>query len=805
MIIGNVAMTYNLQDLDQDTCQQNLNRVALSFGSDLDRLRQLIDHYAFWNETVGVANNHSKLDDFITANFKTNITWNTGLEINYLAFLDIDMNVWNDTGNYSVYYYPPPEYNASKSDSENQVQTIPATEDKDIPLFAKRHLDVMKEMHGNVTWGTITVDSRLHKSFIVTCVPIMNGTDNKEDKEVYGFILAARNLRPRLHRYANDVPVSLVFGVEGDSQVRWNKTDENMFSKVVSGTLKGDCVHGTDCTFDGSAAFRKMSIHEVGDAKRKGETVVPEEAQRHVPESRLFDETSELMVGYYILNDIAAGAEVPGVRIRVDRPMAMTNQGSRPVLILSIEIIVMMIVLCVIFLIFLDCVVLQRIVELSKIIRKQTQSHMHSEDDQSSVGTSEEDADGDGAHHHAHGKRGKSSGSGAESDATSSTGDTSSSSGAHDEIGNLKRAMEANSVGLRKRLEAVTEAIMAEQQKTIRHRQAMQLLNLWCGRRDYFPGLRPNAMQLRYEPTRNLDDLLANPLAVEYLKSHCETDRSLENLWFLLDVSWLEELEKAEDNEDDPEQRAQIREVASGAAMTILSRYLAPNAPQQINVSAATFESMRKRGDVYERGMFDEAVGEVKLMLDTDILPRFQKSTAYTAMSETLFIDQSGGADESEVSDETVSTAGSILTDEAEDTDGGVTRVFAHTLKNLHTTFDIARDQTDGSSTYSADSSHAASTTALPTSAAASRHAGTTVLSSTPGKDDSTVKSSEGTQPDDAHSKQRSDANSKEGSETSSDSSSAGNTSSVSDDSLTVSSGTGSASDSGTATGSDMD
>ena len=42
------------------------------------------------------------------------------------------------------------------------------------------------------------------------------------------------------------------------------------------------------------------------------------------------------------------------------------------------------------------------------------------------------------------------------------------------------------------------------------------------------------------------------------------------------------------------------------------------------------------------------------------------------------------------------------------------------------------------------------------TAPAASRHAGTTVLSSTPGKEDSTAKSSEGTQPDDARSKQRS-------------------------------------------------
>jgi len=239
----------------------------------------------------------------------------------------------------------------------------------------------------------------------------------------------------------------------------------------------------------------------------------------------------------------------------------------------------------------------------------------------------------------------------------------------------------------------------------VHHKQAMQLLNLWCGRKDFFPGLRPNAMQLRYEPTRNLDDIINNPLAIEYLKSHCESDRTLENLWFLLDVSWLEELETAEDNEESPEKRAQIHDVAESAAKTIMKRYIVENAPQEINLSSATFMKLRAVGERYSRKMFDEAVSEVKLMLNTDILPRFQKTSAYSAMSETLYIDSSGGGTESsEFSDETVSTAGSILTDEGEDGDGNVGRVFAHTFKNLHTTFDVGRGD-DNSSSYSGNSS----------------------------------------------------------------------------------------------------
>jgi len=400
----------------------------------------------------------------------------------------------------------------------------------------------------------------------------------------------------------------------------------------------------------------------------------------------------------------------------------MVEQGTYPVIYLSLEIIGMMIVLCIIFVIFLDCVVLRRIVNLSNVIKKQTRGHAAALKDEDET-TATASAAHDDKVAEKHGKTGKSSKakSGRSASGTSENSRTTNSSDAgagggsrptsRDEIGNLKRAMEQNALGLRKRLEAVNDSIKIEQQKTIRHKQAMQLLNLWCGRKDYFPGLRPNAMQLRYEPTRNLDDLLSNPLAIEYLKSHCESDRTLENLWFILDVSWLEELETAEDNEEDAEKKSQIHDVSVCAAKTILQRYIAVNAPQQINISAGTYKKLREKGETYTRHMFDDAVSEVKLMLNTDILPRFQKSAAYSAMSETLFIDSSGDGDESEFSDETVSTAGSILTDEAEEGEGGVAHVFAHTFKNLHTAFEVGHD--DNSSSYSASSSHATTTSGV--------------------------------------------------------------------------------------------
>jgi len=224
-------------------------------------------------------------------------------------------------------------------------------------------------------------------------------------------------------------------------------------------------------------------------------------------------------------------------------------------------------------------------------------------------------------------------------------------------------------------------------------------LNLWCVRKDFFPGLGPKSLGYAYEVPKDIDDLLSNPLAVEFLKNHCDADRTLENLWFILDVSWLKDVEAAEDIEEDEGERSQIHDIAVYTTKTIMERYIVENAPQQINLSAATFKKLREKSHHYSRGMFEDAVSEVKLMLNTDVLPRFKNTVSYSAMIETLAVD-SAGDEESSFSEDTVSTTGSILT---EDGEGDVTRMFAHTFKNLDGAFDVGHD--DNSSTISASSS----------------------------------------------------------------------------------------------------
>jgi len=337
----------------------------------------------------------------------------------------------------------------------------------------------------------------------------------------------------------------------------------------------------------------------------------------------------------------------------MDRPMSHLEEGTNPVILLACLVIGLMIIVFILFIIFLDLAVLRRVVKLSETIRNQSlkEHDMIKEEEEKKKS-----------------RKGK-----------TQEGPTSG-----DEITNLKLAVEQNTYRIRKRLEAINDVAKNERQRILRHKQAMQLLSLWCDRNEFFPGLRPNAVLLRYEPSRNLNDLLSNPLAIEYLKSHCDTECTIEHLFFLFDVAWLEELEAAEDSEEDPAMRKQIHHVAVTTAKTIIERYIAEDAPQQINISSATFQVLRDKGTSYKRGMFKEAVNEVKLMLDTDILPRFQSTTSYTAMSENLYIDSFASAD-AEMSTESESTAGSVLSD---DTNVGGSNMVAFNFRNLYATFD---------------------------------------------------------------------------------------------------------------------
>jgi len=712
LCIGIIVMFDSLEDLDVTYSNTSVNRFAMMVVGDMEKMRQYtllngFTPYSGWalrNYSLYKQGKVSKQDfDYALMNFTFGMVytpnmwtgvpeWNSGSEHNFISLLDVDCNTvpgaaWFHPGNATTICLPVPSTPpVIKPESyKNMIATDP---------------------NANV-WMSLFVpdDGGDTRPMMLTFIPVkMWGVvEEVPDDNVYGYLVFGRSIFPRLHNggsYVDDVPTCVTIEDGKEEASKWDAQDKKAFAAVKAGTAQ----LGSDA-YCGEASF----------AQRDNETIARTKG-RMCPDVPLFESTPTLMVGYMKLCglDPAVYGEANCIKIRVDRPMSFVQEGTTPVVTVSCLIVALMIVICIIFIIFLDCVVLRRIESLSKVIRKQTRGHARAQEDEDES-TAVPEEKGQTAKYGKSGKSSKSksgtsaSGTSATSDSSAATTATNASatttskgglSSAHDELGALKSAMEQNAVGLRKRLEAVNDAIKIEQQKTVHRRQAMQLLNLWCGRKDYFPGLRPNAMQLRYEPTRNLDDILNNSLAIEYLKIHCENDHTMENLWFLLDVSWLEELEAAEDEEDRPDKRAQLHDVAVCAAKTIVRRYIAADAPQQINISAGTFKKLRKVGEQYSRKMFSEAVSEVKLMLDTDILPRFKKTSSYSAMSETLFIESSGGGESSsELSDETVSTAGSILTDEEEE--GGVGRIFAKTFKNLHTAFDVGHgNQTESSSTH---------------------------------------------------------------------------------------------------------
>jgi len=694
--IGSYLMFSSLETLDMEASNHSINRLSMLIQDDGGKLIQLIGAYGRSDDAAtSIRNLLANPEDPEEAIFPflrnrmnttpvaydesgkpTQYIYGVGNEITYWAFLDTEYNT-----KYAVYYPKGPGDTGLVGTKKHFPAPV---------IHASVFKNIVEDTGNQRILKVLVPDEGDDKAMMTAMVEI---TDPKDvNQTILGFLVAGRALLPRLKQYSDDAPSCVVMQDGSENADIWDDVDREYFAKVVPGTF------GLDKTYGGKAAFIK-----------RDKDVIEKARDRFCPNLPLFQATDSLMAGYFSLcgldpNNKRFKDGASCFLMRVDRPMCIADKGTVPIVSLSTGIIILMIILCIFFVLFLDYMVLRRIVNLSNVIKQQTKGHADALKDQDENPGSESEGEAEGSKSGS-GASGSSEGSSISANST----DTTASSGkapapprksARDEIDNLKRAMEQNAIGLRKRLEAVNDSIKVEIQKNIRQKQAIQLLNLWCVRKDFFPGLRGNAIDFPYEPPRNIDELLSNPLAVEYLKNHCDADRTLENLWFILDVSWLKDVEAAEDIEEDEADRAEIHDIAVYTAKTIIERYIVENAPQQINLSAGTFKKLReKKHHHYSRGMFEDAVGEVKLMLDTDVLPRFQKTASYTAMIETLAVD-SAGDEESSFSEDTVSTTGSILT---EDGEGDVTRMFAHTFKNLDGAFDVGHD--DNSSTISASSS----------------------------------------------------------------------------------------------------
>jgi len=688
VIILITRMRVSLEELDRDALNKSIDRFSMLLYDDVGRLQPYTRHAAWQKVTAdavtaamrNLPNKEEAINLFIQRYLNTSIVYHQDGRAEQVYRCGSLVNFWGFLHPYSFATLWS-EFHPGK---DGGFCSLSASEPQPFfpPPFLMGRLASGDRISG---WHSIFAPADVNQPMAISIEAIMIPDENgvvTKDSEIYGYLIAAKTIQLHLSTFASNVPGCISMMSKGDEEY-FDDFDIKMWNEGTPGSFSNEY----DRTFGGTPVFTKRSAEDFKRCKT-----------RYCPSSPLFNDTTELMTGYFTLCglDPALNANTTCMYFRMDRPMSRVDEGTYSVVVLSVLIIVLMVVLFVLFIIFLDLAILRRVVNLSSTIRNQTFEEEEEEgeegEEEGEEGEGEEEGVGEGTSEKKKKKRnrkrrGKSYGnSGSKSSGTDNEmGELTSG----DEIRNLRLALEQNNARLRRRVQDINDTVRVERQKILHHKQAMQLLSLWCDRGEFFPGLRPNASLLRYEPTRSLESLLSNPLAVEYLKSHCDSDCTLENLFFLLDVSWLSELEEAEDNEEDPAKSKQIHQVVAATASTIVSRYIAEDAPQQINISAATFKVLRDMGGSYKRDMFKEAVGEVKLMLNTDILPRFHKTTAYSAMSENLYVDSLGAEEAEELSSESESTAGSVLSDEA---DAGASNMVGFNFRNLYSTFDDGMD-----------------------------------------------------------------------------------------------------------------
>jgi len=676
-IILITRMRASLHVLDQEALRSSIDRFTTLIYDDIPRMKPYTRHAAWQKLTAETAlalarndsSQRSLVDEFVQSYLNTSIVYLEDGSAKHVYRCASQINFWgiihpflggNDPNNKSFTtlwyeYHPGTKDKYCTLDARTSYQPgLPA------PVFPASYFRsvLLPTMdHPEDGWLSIFPPMRVTDPVLLSIEAIMLPDDDGvlRNKTIYGFLVSGKTVKPHLSTFATKTPgcISMISSTEDEQyfdafdQEKWSDTD-------TRGTFDTE-----KRAFSGEPLFVKRNLDDLKNCP-----------VRYCPAKPLFPETDEMMTGYFTMcgQDPKKAVRNTCIKYRMDRPMSRVEEGTLPVVWVSVLVIAILIILFAVFLVFLDFAVLRRVVKLSKSIRRQTLKHHNASKD-----LDEDDLNGK--------KKGKSSG---ETPHSTGSGEDGAKGAGGDEIKNLKLAVEQNTYRLRKRVEAVNDIAKVERQRILRHKQAMQLLSLWCDRNEFFPGLRPNAVMLRYEPKRSIDDLLTNPLAVEYLKSHCDKDCALENLFFLLDESWLSQLEAAEDNEEDPAKRKLIHDVASDTAATILARYIAEDAPQQINLSAATFKVLRSEGSSYRRGMFSEAVKEIKLVLNMDVLPRFQNSTAYTAMSENLYIDSFANDEDTDFSSDSMSTAGSVLSD---DVSVGASHMVAINFKNLYATF----------------------------------------------------------------------------------------------------------------------
>lgn len=602
---------------DYDLCDDNLNSVVRAMNDDSLKLRELMYQYSEWDDTVAAIHslntpNEYYFRQYYESNFLWDGEWITDMKFNLVAFYDV-----NHTHLFSE-YYPP---------GEGEVQVV--KEKGEVPEFFTT--DASRKIGGSYH-GVIVMP----RPMIVTHLPV---TYSSQTLGTQGYILFGKEIAPRVKTYAEEISGCITMWI-GDEQLNEGEV-HGVKEHLSPGYIK------TDGEWLGPVHHESKRTHHLKDSK-----------YRICPDVLEFKELPESAAGYI---KIADEVDIDGTYfiVRVDLPETMFDTGVPPTGLLFGVTMACILAFVIVGYVYLDLNVLHRLSRIKKFLEKFKREHEEELAEAklekastfrwrkgnkrgSGMGSSGGISDTTGSSDSKAANTSESSTGTGTSDKSSTSGDDKNNE--RDEIGKLGAALIMNVHAMERDIAVINRDIRVQRRWRRRFELACRLMNFWGGRSKAFPGLYskdpadPDYALTNYNDM-TIDVLLSRPICMEFLRVYAETGEVQENILFLLDVSWLKELERAFDEESDVERRDNIQDIIKDTVTHIFSRYIKSGAPNELNIAGDTMASIRAQEGTYFRGMFSAVIAEIKMLVATDVLIKFKGTAQYAAMSEALDIE----------------------------------------------------------------------------------------------------------------------------------------------------------------------
>lgn len=619
IVFGALAlyMVDRFRDGDYDLCDDNLNSVIRAMNDDAVKLEELLEQFSEWDDTVeAVKSLNTPNEYFFRQYYQSNYLWDgewiTDMKFNLVAFYDVDhKHLFSE-------YYPP---------GTGEVQVVKTR--GEVPEFFSTNASVDLD---DTFRGVIVMP----RPMIVVQRPI---TYSSQTRGTQGYIIFAKEISPRIKTYAEEISGCITTWIGND------QLNEHEIKSIEHHLKPGYIME--DGEWNGPVHHAAMRTKHLKDSSRR---VCPDELE--------FKELSQSAVGYI---KVADEVDLDGTHfvLRVDLPETMYNTGLPPSGLLFGITMACILAFVIIGYVYLDLNVLHRLSHIKKFLEKFKREHEQElaqakmekaatfrwrkgNKRSSGMGGSSSLGDTTGSSDSKVGATSDSSTGTGTSDKSSTSADDKNNE--RDEIGKLGAALILNVHAMERDIAVINRDIRIQRRWRRRFDLACRLMNFWGGRSKAFPGLYskdpadPEYALTNYNDM-TIDVLLSRPICMEFLRTYAETGEVQENILFLLDVSWLKELERAFDEESDVEKRDNIQDVIKDTVTHIFSRYIKSGAPNELNIAGDTMASIRAQEGTYFRGMFSAVIAEIKMLVATDVLIKFKSTAQYAAMSEALDVE----------------------------------------------------------------------------------------------------------------------------------------------------------------------